>query len=63
MSEVPTYEELRRVRRFECSVNGHSFREVVAGTGGPIRVICDRCAASWRIHPDDVSLPNGQARP
>jgi hypothetical protein len=50
MSDQPTVEEIAKVRRFECSVNGHTYTEVeTMGSDGPVRVVCTNCGRSWRV--------------
>ena len=42
----------RELARRECSMIGHSLTEIIAaGSADPVRVVCSRCAMSWKVVP------------
>ena len=50
MTDTATPEELAKVRRYECTMHGHSFSEVrVHQTLAPQRVICTNCGSHWAV--------------
>lgn len=46
VTETPTAEEVRRVRRAECHTDGHRLETVLTG-GIPTHVLCGRCGETW----------------
>lgn len=47
---APTIEEIRRVRRHECVMHGHTFDVIQrCGSSEPYAVICSNCGADWGI--------------
>lgn len=49
MVDRPTDEEIAKVRRWECSANGHDLNIITTGNGSPITIICGRCGARWPV--------------
>lgn len=67
LSELST-EELAEVRKLAtqdgCLHYGHRFTHIMVEESlAPVEVICERCGASWRIHPDDRGKNFGQSPP
>jgi hypothetical protein len=43
------------LRQEHCRGHGHDFGQVIKwGCLAPQSVVCKRCGAEWRIHPDDI---------
>lgn len=54
---APTQEEVMRVRRYECHVNGHRWSAInVAELEDPVRFVCSRCGRSVTVVADDVEM-------
>lgn len=52
LSDIPTAEEIAKVRRYECVANGHSWHEVmVIESADPVRIVCTNCGRSCRVLP------------
>lgn len=50
----PTHDEIQRVRRFDCSVRGHSFDVVmVMGSSDPQIIVCHNCGETWNVGPSE----------
>jgi hypothetical protein len=46
---APTAEEIARVRRYECSMNGHSWDVVEQFGGPPVSIHCTHCGESHKV--------------
>jgi hypothetical protein len=54
-----TFEERQKVARDQCRAGGHDLNPVTGLGGVPLVILCSRCGARWRIHPDDRGLTWG----
>lgn len=56
-----TLQERHKVARDECRLHGHGFaHQMVVSSMVPVGIFCDRCGASWRLHPEDAAKPFGR---
>lgn len=52
----PTQDEIMRVRRYECSMNGHSWSvTLTADSEDPKFLLCDHCGRRLKVVGDDES--------
>ena len=50
MLDQPTWDEIIKVRRWECSMWGHDFQILqVVQHHDPVKILCGRCGKSWGI--------------
>jgi hypothetical protein len=49
-----TLEEARwELAKDSCRTQGHDYQIVLAGSGEPTAILCERCGASWLIAPKE----------
>lgn len=57
MSEIPSMEEIQRVREHECRMSGHDFTVLgVWQVEGPHAVTCSHCGKGWTVPADEADL-------
>lgn len=49
-----TSEEQSKVARDECRTHGHTYDVIKVTEGYPVKLLCDTCGSTWRLHPDDL---------
>ena len=50
-----SHEDIQKVRRWECSQNGHTFSELVTfGSADPVSIYCTNCGESWPLMSKEV---------
>jgi hypothetical protein len=51
---TPTDEEIQKVRRYECTINGHDYNVISSlGSDGPTRIVCSNCGRTWGVKGSD----------
>lgn len=56
MDDTPTYDEVMRVRRYECSMIGHSWTPMMRlDSQDPVSIICDNCGRKLLVMPGEAT--------
>lgn len=61
MDDEPRYtlpEARREIARRECAFHGHDWRVVIAGTGQPVAITCERCGQAHEVVASTAHTPH-----